>query len=624
MGMTAQTRISLCGPLVAEIAGRRVDPALPGRKGRLLFAHLTVERNRAVARDGLIDAIWSESPPADPDAAFSTLLTRIRTAVGREVIQGRGELSLVLGADAWVDWEVARASATAAEGHLAAGEEHDALDAATSGLEIVRQPFLPEMTTRWVEDRRRELVELHAALLEAAARAALRIGGEYLAAAERNARELIGREPYRESAYALLMETHCARGNVAEALRVYDELRRLLRDELGLTPAQVVTSLATRLLEEPQSLVAPRPVAGAPEAAAAFRVPAGLQAAARGPLAGRRSELRRLLGVCSSVADGRGRIVVLAGEAGIGKTRLAAELAVHAQRQGFDVLHGRAEREGVTPYQPFVEAIRHALRERPAAGCGIDPTLHPELAELARLVPELRPTVAPSDDPAHTDPELRRHRMFTAVGAVLSALVAERPLVLVLEDLQWADAATLLLLRHAVRGSLAERLLIVATLRSDEPPRADLRAVLLDLSADGRLERVALDGLTRDDTAELVADGAVAARLWEQTGGNPFLIGELVDEADDGGVPAGIREAVDCRLLRLSGTARKLICAAASIGYSFDAAALSGDPADAVAEALTEAVRIGLITHVANSAGRFAFRHPILHRALLASTLTAA
>ena len=111
----------------------------------------------------------------------------------------------------------------------------------------MRQPFLPDMTTRWIEDCRRELVELHAALLEAAAKASLHMGGEHLATAERHARELIGREPYRESAYALLMETHTARGNVAEALRVYDELRRLLRDELGLTPAHALTSLATRL-----------------------------------------------------------------------------------------------------------------------------------------------------------------------------------------------------------------------------------------------------------------------------------------------------------------------------------------------------------------------------------------
>jgi DNA-binding SARP family transcriptional activator len=617
MGMTMQTRVTLCGTLAAEIAGRPVHPALPGRKGRLLFARLTIGRDAPVGRDELIDAIWSEKPPVDPDAAFSTLLTRTRCAVGRDVIQGRGELRLVLGDDAWIDWEIARASASSAEARLDAGDQRGALDAATAGLQIVRRPLLPDMTTRWIEDCRRELVELHAALLEAAAKASLRMGGEHLAAAERHARELIGREPYRESAYALLMETHTARGNVAEALRVYDELRRLLRDELGLTPAHALTSLATRLLAEPEAHI---PAGGETAPACELRTsalapPTGLEVAARTRLVGRDSELSWLLTACSDAAEGEARVVVLAGEAGIGKTRLAAELANNAHRQGFDVLHGRAERDGVTPYQPFVEAVRQVLRERPSAARGIDPSLHPELAELARLVPELRSTVMPSDDP-----ELCRHRIFMAVSAVLSTLLQERPLVLVLDDLQWADASTLLLLRHVVRGAHAERLLIIATLRSDEPPRADLRAVLLDLSADGSLEHVALDGLTRADAAELVADHGAsdAGRLWEQTGGNPFLIMELAHEGEEHGVPAAIREAVDCRLLRLSRTGRKMVLAAARAGCSFDpatVAALSEVPQADVADALSEAVQIGLVT---STAGGLAFRHPIVHRALLA------
>ena len=603
--MTMQSRVTLCGTLAAEIAGRPVHPALPGRKGRLLFARLTIGRDAPIGRDELIDAIWSEKPPADPDAAFSTLLTRTRCAVGRDAIQGRGELRLVLEDDAWIDWEIARASASSAEARLGAGDQRGALDAATAGLRIVRQPFLPDMTTRWIEDCRRELVELHAALLEAAAKASLHMGGEHLATAERHARELIGREPYRESAYALLMETHTARGNVAEALRVYDELRRLLRDELGLTPAHALTSLATRLLAEPEVHIPA-------DSASALAPPAALEAAARTPMVGRERDLSRLRTVCSDVAEGGSRVVVLAGEAGIGKTRLAAQLAHDAHRQGFDVLHGRAERDGVTPYQPFVEAVRRLLRERPDAARAIDSSLRPELAELARLVPELRSTVTPSDDP-----EPCRHQIFMAVSALLSTLLQERPVVLVLDDLQWADSSTLLLLRQVVRDAHAERLLIVATLRSDELPRADLRAVLLDLSADGALERVALAGLTREATAELVAGDGDADRLWEQTGGNPFLVGALTHEAAEGGVPAAIRDAVDCRLLRLSRTGRKVILAAASAGCSFDpttVAALSEVPQDAVTDALSEAVHIGLITGTAEG---LAFCHPIAHRALL-------
>lgn len=114
------TRIQLCGALVAEIAGRRGDPLLAGRKGRQLFACLVVGRHRPTSRDELIEVVWHEESPADPDGTLSTLLTRLRAAVGRELIQGRSELVLDLGDNAWVDWDVAHGSVGAAERTVAA------------------------------------------------------------------------------------------------------------------------------------------------------------------------------------------------------------------------------------------------------------------------------------------------------------------------------------------------------------------------------------------------------------------------------------------------------------------------------------------------------------------------
>src|SRR4051794_28008569 len=190
------TRIALCGTLIVEIAGCRVDPLLPGRKGRQLFACLVIGRGRPISRDELIDAVWPDDTPADPDGTLSTLLTRLRAAIGRDLIQGRGELGLDLGDDAWVDWDAAHDSVGASERLLAAGDARGALERAAAGLEIARRPLLSGVSTPWLEDRRRELVETHVALLETAGRAALRLGHEYLPAAERNARELIEREPY--------------------------------------------------------------------------------------------------------------------------------------------------------------------------------------------------------------------------------------------------------------------------------------------------------------------------------------------------------------------------------------------------------------------------------------------
>ena len=388
---STSTRVELCGPLVAQIGGRRVEHLLPGRKGRQLFSCLVIAAGRPTSRDELIEAIWHADAPNDPDATFATLLTRLRGAVGRDVIRGRSELVLDLGPDAWVDWHVAHAGVGIAERLLAAGDARGALAHASEGLEIARRPLLPGLSTPWLEDRRRELVDLTVALLETAGRAALALRGEHLPQAERYGRELIDREPYRESGYALLMEIHESRGNVAEALRVFDDLRTLLREELGLTPAPVLSALADRLLKA-------EPTRAATCEDSTVPLPIALAAVGARLLAGRQAEFQRL----TAAVMGGASVVAVTGEAGIGKTRLVAELAAHAHGAGFFVLRGRAQRAATMPFEPLVEALRGYLAHGTAIVDELLPALAPELAELARLVPALRePAVgAPSLDGA--------------------------------------------------------------------------------------------------------------------------------------------------------------------------------------------------------------------------------
>ena len=483
----APARIELCGLLTAQIGGRRVEAGLPGRKGRLLFACLVVGRQRPMSRDELIDVIWPNESPADPDGAFATLLTRVRTALGPGVLVGRGELALELGPDAWVDWDIARESAAAAEALLASGDARGALEQSARGLEIARRPLLPGMSTPWIEDRRRDLVELRAALLEIAGRAALALGGEHLPAAERNARELIEREPYRESAYALLMETHAARGNVAEALRLYDDLRRLLREELGLTPSQPLTRLAERLLEAKNAPTA-QPAHSSTSSPAPL--PPALAAAAARPFAGRCEELHGLLDAALERAPAAPHVLAVSGDAGSGKTRLVAEAAARAQHAGFEVLHGRGQRDCVTPYRPFVEALRRHLGHGDAAARELAPVLGPELAELARVVPELRPALPAGA--AAADGDGRLQRVSDAVAGLCAAAARRRPLLIVLEDLQWADRDTALVLRELAYATQGGRVSIVVTFRDDASLRPELRALLLDLLREHALERIAL------------------------------------------------------------------------------------------------------------------------------------
>jgi SARP family transcriptional regulator, regulator of embCAB operon len=221
---------------------------LPGRQGRMLLAYLVANRARPVSRDELMGALWPCAAPAAPGPALSTVLARLRRTLGDDVLEGRRELSLRLPPDAWVDVEAMQLRATQAEAALSRRDLNEALAAGHEALALTERRLLPEFADTWVEERRRELDERRRAMLEVCARAGLALGGHELAAAERAARALVTHNPYRESGYALLMEIHAARGDVAEALRVYDTLRRLLREELGVLPSRALVKLNDRLL----------------------------------------------------------------------------------------------------------------------------------------------------------------------------------------------------------------------------------------------------------------------------------------------------------------------------------------------------------------------------------------
>lgn len=245
---SGQTRIELCGRLAVEIQGEPMHDRLPGRQGRMLFAYLAANRGRPVSRDELMGALWPDTAPAAPGPALSTLLTRLRQTLRKGMLEARHELCLRLPPGATIDLEVMEVRAARAEQELANSRALEAARAARDALALAQRRFLPEFEGPWVEERRREIAERSQAMLEVCARAGLMLGGPELSAAERAARTLVADNPYRESGYALLMEIHAARGDVAEALRLYDTLRRLLRDELGVLPSSALVRLNERLL----------------------------------------------------------------------------------------------------------------------------------------------------------------------------------------------------------------------------------------------------------------------------------------------------------------------------------------------------------------------------------------
>jgi len=242
------TRIQLCGRLVAEVNGQRIDQALPGRQGRLLFAYLVANRAQPTARDKLADALWPEGAPAAVDSAVSALLSKLRRLVGPERLAGRSRLQLLLPNGSWIDHEAAAEAVHRAEGAAARNEWAEAWGPARVAQHIAARTFLSGEDAPWIEEWRRRLDDIYLHALELTAQAGLGIGGGELDTGERAARTLVARAPYRESGYRFLMQVLAARDNPAEGLRVYEELRVRLRDELGTAPSPTTQALHKRLL----------------------------------------------------------------------------------------------------------------------------------------------------------------------------------------------------------------------------------------------------------------------------------------------------------------------------------------------------------------------------------------
>lgn len=242
------TRIQLCGRLAVELAGRELTGQLPGGQARVLFTYLALNRSRPGRRDELIEALWPWRAPTGADASLSALLSRLRAVLGPDVLTGRTEVRLRLPADAWIDIEAAQEAIHRAESAVAQGEWARGWGPSLVALFTARRGFLPGEDLPWAQEQRQRLEEIRWAALECYAAVALGVGGTELAPGERVARELVAAEPFRERAHALLMEILTARGNTAEALRVYQALRERLRDELGATPAPELRALQERLL----------------------------------------------------------------------------------------------------------------------------------------------------------------------------------------------------------------------------------------------------------------------------------------------------------------------------------------------------------------------------------------
>jgi SARP family transcriptional regulator, regulator of embCAB operon len=244
----ARARVQLCGRFVVEIDGSRLEATLPGRKGRVLFAYLVLNRGRALPRDELLMAGWGADAPAEARNALSVLLSKLRHGLGADRLRGRTELELLLPQATFVDVEAALEGAHRAESCIAEGRWAQAWGPAGIAYHVATRPFLTGLEAPWIDEWRRRLEEVRLRGLECFAAAGLGLGGPALAQAEERARMLTELAPYRETGHRILIEALARRGNVAEALRAYERLRVLLREELGIAPGPDLQAVHRRLL----------------------------------------------------------------------------------------------------------------------------------------------------------------------------------------------------------------------------------------------------------------------------------------------------------------------------------------------------------------------------------------
>jgi YVTN family beta-propeller protein len=256
-------KVFLTGRVAAEANGRVLDEArFPGRQGRLLFVYLVAAGSRPVPRDELADAIWGESPPASWEKALTVIASKLRGLVAEDGItltNAFGCYRLDLPEGTWVDLFAAASGVQDAEEALAAGELDQARAAAESSESLARRPFLAGEDGTWVEHKRRDLADIRERALNVLADACLRSGAAREAATW--AEELIALSPFREAGYRRLMDAHVVAGNRAEALRVYEQCRQLLAEELGAYPSPETDSIYRALLEAPQTSIRTMPVA---------------------------------------------------------------------------------------------------------------------------------------------------------------------------------------------------------------------------------------------------------------------------------------------------------------------------------------------------------------------------
>ena len=571
---------SLAVRVLSDFGVDGIEPqAFGSRKARLTLQLIALGAGQAVPTGVLIDALWDTAPPARPEDQLAVLVSRLRSVLGRDRIEHRDQ-GYLLHCD-WLDATELTMLTREVETRRAAGHVMGAVAAARVALSLIRGDGPQPLAGEWAQLRQAELERLIGRARLVAATALLE-AGDWMAAADA-ASAAAERDPYDEAALRVLLRAYVMGGRVAGALAAYAGTRARLADELGTDPSPETTALYTAILR------------------GELTVPARAAPARPGPV-GRDDELACLEAVAARARGGSAEVVMVDGEAGIGKTTLLRAWAGQRAAAGDTVLTascGPLDRS--LPLDALLTALAALLRElEPGVSAdilGADVTL---LAPLLNLTPGPRLKGTP---PMLADGMLGPAVLYLALVRLLGRLAERAPLVVIVDDAHLAGPPLPDWLRFVRRENVA--VAVVAAVRTGEGEALPATTF------------IHLDALGREAAAELVGPGRVD-ELYARSKGHPLFLTELAQQAAGAELPASLVDSVSARCDEL-GTAGLLLRTAAVIGPEVDAdllAAVLGRPVIALLDDAEQAVAKQFLVE---RDGIFRFRHELVREALAAS-----
>jgi DNA-binding SARP family transcriptional activator len=617
-------RYDILGPLELSENGRHIE--VVGAKQRALLAVLLLNANRVVSSERLIDALWEDQVPDTAVKALQVHVSQLRKLLGSTPLATRKPGYVLQVEDGELDLHEFEALVQRARDATAAEASMLLRDA----LALWRGPPLADFALdRFAQADIARLEEIRLEAVEDQLEAELALGRHRALVGSLEA--IVGEHPLRERLRGQLMLALYRSGRQAEALECYQHGRSFLLEELGIDPGRPLRELQQAILRQDRGL----DLVTVSEPASETQ---------RSPFVGRTAELGELLTGLDDALAGRGRLFLLSGEPGIGKSRLAEELVAQARDRGARILVGRCWEAGGAPaYWPWMQSLRSYVRETESAALRLQ--LGAGAGELAHILPELRELLPGLPEPLSVESESARFRLFDATAEFLRNASSTQPLVLILDDLHAADAPSLLLLQFLARELGSARLLVLGTYRDLDPiPGHDLTAMLTEVTREPVARRLALGGLSENDVADYVeltaseiASPELVAALHEETEGNPLFIGEMVrllalegvDPKSAGAaivIPQSVRDVIARRLAHLSEECNRVLVLASVLGREFAVGTLArvgSVSEDELLETLDEAMAARVVSDVPAGPGRLRFAH-VLMRDTLYERLTTA